>query len=99
MERVTIGKLRNQLSAYLRKVRAGETVLVLDRDTVVARLTPVSRHEAEDDRITRLIADGMITPPKDPKGRDKTLALLAGGPPPTTASALRALLEERDENR
>ena len=45
MERVTIGKLKNQLSAYLRKVRAGETILVLDRDTVIARLTPATEAE------------------------------------------------------
>jgi prevent-host-death family protein len=99
MERVTIGKLRNQLSAYLRKVRAGETVLVLDRDTVIARLTPASDKEKADDRIEQLTKAGLATPPRDVEGREKTLRLLAGGPPRTRASALRLLLEEREEGR
>ena len=99
MERVTIGKLRNQLSAYLRRVRAGETVLVMDRTQVVARLTPVSDKESTDDRIARLTEAGLVTPPRDPKGREKTLRLLAGGPPRTKASVLRLLLEEREEGR
>lgn len=100
MERVTIGKLRDQLSAYLRKVRAGETILVLDRDTVIARLEPGSNDATDkNDRLSELIAHGVLTPPKDPKGREKTLALMAGGPPRTRVSALGALLEERDENR
>ena len=100
MERVTIGKLRDQLSAYLRKVRAGETVLIMDRTQVIARLVPGSNGATEEgDRISELIAHGILTPPKDPEGREKTLALMAGGPPKTKVSALRALLEEREENR
>ncbi|MEX1204473.1 MAG: type II toxin-antitoxin system prevent-host-death family antitoxin [Dongiaceae bacterium] len=31
MYRATISELKNRLSAYLRKVQAGETVLVFDR--------------------------------------------------------------------
>ena len=33
-------KLKAQLSSYLRQVRMGETVLVTDRDEVVAELVP-----------------------------------------------------------
>lgn len=40
MIRATISELKNGLSAYLRRVRSGETVLVLDRKTPVARLVP-----------------------------------------------------------
>ena len=36
--KATISDLRNRLSDYLRKVRAGETVLVLDRDRPIARI-------------------------------------------------------------
>jgi prevent-host-death family protein len=37
---VTIAELRNRLSEYLRAVRAGDTVLVLNRDQPVARIVP-----------------------------------------------------------
>ena len=41
MIRANISELRNGLSAYLRRVRRGESVLILDRDVPIARLTPV----------------------------------------------------------
>jgi len=47
MKAVGIRQLKNQLSRYLRMVREGETVLVTDRDEVVAEIhrptTPVAR--------------------------------------------------------
>lgn len=41
MIRANISELRNGLSAYLRRVRAGESVLIMDRKVPVAWLTPV----------------------------------------------------------
>ncbi len=41
MIRANISELRNGLSAYLRRVRRGESVLILDRKVPVACLTPV----------------------------------------------------------
>jgi antitoxin (DNA-binding transcriptional repressor) of toxin-antitoxin stability system len=41
MRAVTIAKLKATLSAELRRVRAGESVTVLDRTTPVALLAPV----------------------------------------------------------
>ena len=38
---VRVAELKARLSAYLRKVRDGETITVLDRDTPVARLVPL----------------------------------------------------------
>jgi len=38
---VRVAELKSRLSAYLRRVRRGETVTVLDRDTPIARLTPL----------------------------------------------------------
>ncbi|KPK64947.1 MAG: hypothetical protein AMS21_06025 [Gemmatimonas sp. SG8_38_2] len=38
---VRVAELKARLSAYLRRVRAGETITVLDRDTPIARLVPV----------------------------------------------------------
>ena len=41
MMQVKISELKNGLSSYLRKVKSGESVLVLDRNTPVARLVPI----------------------------------------------------------
>ena len=41
MRRVRIAELKARLSEYLRAVRRGETIAVLDRDTPVAHLVPV----------------------------------------------------------
>lgn len=40
METVGIRELKNKLSAYVRKVEAGDVVLVTDRGRVVAELVP-----------------------------------------------------------
>ncbi|MSV28081.1 MAG: type II toxin-antitoxin system prevent-host-death family antitoxin [Bryobacterales bacterium] len=41
MKQVRIAELKSRLSEYLRDVRRGETIAVLDRETPVARIVPV----------------------------------------------------------
>ncbi len=41
MKRAKISELKNGLSSYLREVKSGESILVLDRNTPVARLVPI----------------------------------------------------------
>lgn len=41
MKEVRIAELKARLSEYLRAVRRGETIAVLDRETPIARLVPV----------------------------------------------------------
>lgn len=40
MQSVGVRELKNRLSAFLRQVRAGESVLVTDRGEVVAEISP-----------------------------------------------------------
>jgi prevent-host-death family protein len=40
MKRVGVAELKSRLSEYLRYVRRGESLTVLDRDTPVARMVP-----------------------------------------------------------
>jgi prevent-host-death family protein len=97
MERVSISRLKDQLSAYLKKVEEGQTLIVTDRNKPVARLEPISRNESESDRIARLVAQGVLTQPKAPPlsiaeiRRRRPVVLGAG--------VLEALLEERREGR
>ena len=90
-----ISQLKNQLSAYLRKVAAGESVLILDRDRPVARLEPVAAMATIDEHLAKLIATGAVRPPKHRLPADFWSQPL----PKAKRSVLEALLEERREGR
>jgi antitoxin (DNA-binding transcriptional repressor) of toxin-antitoxin stability system len=94
MKAVGIKVLKNKLSEYVRLAAAGETVLVTDRDRVVAQIT------APDETRSPLLADavladavrqGWLTPP----------AIRDGNPPPTAdpVAPLSELLAELDADR
>jgi len=46
MKEVRIAELKARLSEYLRAVRRGETIAVLDRETPVAQIVPVRERPA-----------------------------------------------------
>jgi prevent-host-death family protein len=46
MKRVGIAELKARLSEYLRAVRRGETIAVLDRETPVAQIVPFRERPA-----------------------------------------------------
>jgi len=62
--------LKNKLSEYVRLAAAGETVLVTDRDRVVAELVPPQpgRHTTEADFLAELVRKGLARPAKIPPG-------------------------------
>jgi antitoxin (DNA-binding transcriptional repressor) of toxin-antitoxin stability system len=95
MIKANVSQLKNRLSAYLRKVKAGETVVVYDRDRPIARLDRIGVRDAEDERIARLEAAGIISRPERPWSGDA----LKGELPKPKKSVLEALLEERAEGR
>ena len=86
--------LKNRLSSYLRKVRAGETVLILERGVPIARIERVGAGAAND-RMARLEAAGLIRRPSKPL----SMKQLATGLPKARASVVEALLEERERER
>jgi antitoxin (DNA-binding transcriptional repressor) of toxin-antitoxin stability system len=65
MKVVGVKELKARLSEYLRMVRAGETVLVTDRDDVVAELRPARRgglvRENMDTALEALAEAGEVT--------------------------------------
>lgn len=97
MEKVSISTLKDQLSAYLKKVKAGQTLVVTDRNEPVAQLTPVVRTESDDQRIARLIEQGIVTPPTHPPLSIEEIRRRR--PVVPGAGVLDALLEERREGR
>jgi antitoxin (DNA-binding transcriptional repressor) of toxin-antitoxin stability system len=63
--------LKNRLSEYVRMAAAGETVLVTDRDRVVAELSPPRAERSAlvaDAFLADAVRRGWITPPVSPGG-------------------------------
>ena len=81
MRTAKISELKAQLSAHIRYVKNGEEVLILDRNTPVARLVPAGAVEDDDARMKRLIAKGILTPAKDPQNRAGFKPVPAGNHP------------------
>jgi antitoxin (DNA-binding transcriptional repressor) of toxin-antitoxin stability system len=71
MRSVGIKVLKNKLSEYVRLAAGGETVLVTDRDRVVAELNPPQprdRKLPKDEFIAKGVREGWLTPAKAPPG-------------------------------
>jgi prevent-host-death family protein len=62
MRTVKISDLKARLSAHIQLVKAGEEVLVCDRNKPVARIVPVGL-EDQPEREQRLVARGLLMPP------------------------------------
>ena len=63
---VGLKTLKNRLSEYVRLAAGGETVLVTDRDRVVAELTPPRSGRSEalaDAMLAEAVRRGWVTPP------------------------------------
>ena len=60
---VRIAELKSRLSEHLRAVRKGRTLIVLDRDTPVARIIPFTAEPIEVRRATRRLRDFKLPPP------------------------------------
>jgi len=59
MKAVNIAELKDRLSFYLNKVRAGHEVLVRDRNTPIARIVPITQSTG-DDELQMLAAEGKL---------------------------------------
>ncbi len=95
MRSVGVKVLKNKLSEYLRMAAAGETVLVTDRDRVVAELVPPREGRSPmlgDALLANAVRKGWLSPP----------SLRDGRPPPrqpvtTAATVLAELARDRED--
>jgi antitoxin (DNA-binding transcriptional repressor) of toxin-antitoxin stability system len=60
MKTVNIADLKNRLSRHLRDVRAGQEILIRDRQAPVARIVPITRDASDDEELHALAARGKI---------------------------------------
>lgn len=65
MRTVGLKILKNKLSEYVRLVAAGETIVVTDRNRVVAEIVP-PRQQDHESFIERGAREGWLTPAKRP---------------------------------
>lgn len=98
VEKATVSRLKNSLSAYLRKVRAGHSVVVYDRDVPIARIDRIEDGGAGDDRLALLAAQGITGPPEAELSA-KRLRQALSRPLARSVRLLDAVLEERREGR
>ncbi|MHB8418569.1 MAG: type II toxin-antitoxin system Phd/YefM family antitoxin [Myxococcales bacterium] len=93
MRAVGLKVLKNRLSEYVRLAEGGETVLIADRDRIVAELVPP--REGRGPALADAIAAGLA--------REGSLSLprsFTGRPPPSKPVAkVEALLRELDHDR
>jgi prevent-host-death family protein len=86
MKQVRIAELKAKLSEYVRAVRRGETIAVLDRETMVAQIVPVRAQSA---LRVRKPAPGTPPPNRVPLPKPAKLPI----------DVVQLLLEERQGHR
>ncbi len=92
MRTVGLKVLKNRLSEYIRLVVAGETILVTDRDRVVAELRPPTESYPllGDALLAEMVRDGALTLPT---------VIREGAPPRLPVAPLREILLDLDQSR
>lgn len=93
MERVGVRELRQNLSVYLRRVRAGESLEVTEHGRAVAILAPLA---ASAGALDRLIAAGLAIPAD---GSLDEIVPPPGEPDPELSRRLREALEDTRADR
>ena len=87
----SISELKANLSRYLREVRRGGEVQVLERGVPIARLVPPAEND-EDGARERLVGAGLLRP-----GEGRAGAILDEAPLVLPVSISGALAEDRED--
>jgi prevent-host-death family protein len=99
MKRATISQTKNQLSALLEYVKRGEEVLILERDTPIARIVPAKGGGREEmgPLLLELERRGVVRLGR--RRPNSKLTARLGPPPKAQGDILAALLADREESR
>jgi prevent-host-death family protein len=95
MTTASISEAKNQLSALLKLVQAGQSILITDRGVPVARLEPVRLGAGVPPRMIALAQQGLVRLPErepDASWLDLPRPALTAGP-----SASEIVIQERQE--
>jgi prevent-host-death family protein len=99
MKKAKIAEAKNNFSSLIEAVKRGESILILDRDTPVARLEPVGGSVAgKSERLADMVRRGVVSPPRQVLDVSvflgRKMARVVG-----KASAVRVLIDERREGQ
>ena len=94
MRSTNIADLRNRLTQYLREVRAGEEIVVRDRQRPIARIVPFTVDDDDADDAA-LIAGGLM---RKGSGRIAPSFWKARRPPVALERVVAAVSRDRDED-
>jgi prevent-host-death family protein len=96
MQQTSVSELKARLSGYLKRVKAGEEVIVTERGKAIARVVPFTRSGPSPAEFEEMVRAGIIRPPRrklPPDFWDRPLV------PDPEGLMLKYLLEEREEGR
>jgi len=95
MRTVNIAELKNRLSTYITYAKAGEEIIIRDRNRPVARLMPLVADELSDYEL-QMVASGQMRLAKKPWDPEAFLKL----PIPTVKgnAGTQAILDDREES-
>ena len=95
---VNVAVLKNQLSAYLLRVRNGEELLIRDRNLPIAKIVPLRHDEVDLDEMS-LVASGQISLPKKPFQANRFWSIGAGAEKSQKVKSAinKAIAAEREE--
>lgn len=95
MKSVNIDELKAGLAGYLNDVKAGEEILVRDRNQPVARIVPLKRSRDDDEELLALASEGKV---RLGQGFAEETFWQMRAPRITAAALRRAVDQERDED-
>ncbi len=99
MRTVNIAELKNKLSSYIGYAKAGETIIVRDRNRPVAQLVPFVAGNASEEDLA-LVAAGHMRLGEGRLTMEQILAMPIGRMTPEAearCAATQEVLEERNE--
>lgn len=96
MRSVNIAELKNRLSAYLQQVRAGEELIIRDRNQPVAKLVPLTATEVSEEELA-LAASGELLLPSGTLNERTFWSI--GGTDPVHSEAAEAIFNSVSRDR
>lgn len=91
MRQVSVTELKNRLSHYLRLVKQGETLAVLERSIPVACIRTAHAATGQRSRLDELVRDGIVT------ASEQAGEPLVVRPIRAKRDVVQALIEERGD--
>jgi prevent-host-death family protein len=95
MRTASVSDLKNNLSARLKSVIAGEPLVITDHRKPVAVVYPLEQ-DLMDEHVKSLVAEGLVTPPRRKPSARAVLDLPLAE---CNARLTEAVLEERGDDR